>query len=658
MKTQPHFAHGLRRTLPMLACAAIFMLTLLAVLGGPELAQAAIRTIAPPATADFTATGEQIGNNYGFSVAPAGDINGDGYADVIVGANIANKAYIYTGTVNGLSLPAFFTITHVFTITQISDQFGYVVAGGGDIDANGADDVLIGAPTADVNTVTREVGLVFVYTGTVDGLPTLAVTLTGEIAEDEFGHAADIAGDVNNDGYADVVVGAWQYGLEDAGRIYLYHGGPTGVTNTVNLSITGEAAGDGFGVSVAGAGDVNGDGYDDILVGAWQNAEGGPEAGKAYVYFGAKDGITVTNPSMVTGTTGERLGTSVSSAGDVNGDGYADVIIGSDTFNAITPTPGLMRVYLGSPAGLAPTPQLIKLGETDSDRYGFVVNGGGDLNGDGFDDVAVGAYLFDTTTFTDTGKAYIYAGCYGGVQPSPIFTATGEYDNDNYGHAVALVGDVNQDGLADVLVGAHGGKQSQGGFPISTGKVYGYQGAPVGTCEPQLVLTKTIGVAGYAPLCGENSALTVPTGTAVTYCYQVHNSGDITLTHHLIDDMALEVLQIPVSATLAPGMNVTYVVTHTPSFSATFDVTWTGRVSITAPGGAPTLPPGRYISTTATTSATIGISPSSLDQDNDGTPDNEEGAGDADNDGIPAYLDPDEFPAPTNPHLFLPYLDK
>lgn len=276
--------------------------------------------------------------------------------------------------------------------------------------------------------------------------------------------------------------------------------------------------------------------------------------------------------------------------------------------SAVTTTHGLMHVYLGSPSGLITTPQLIALGETGNDHYGFTVSGGGDLNGDGFDDVMVGAYHFGTDILTATGKAYIYAGCYDGVQPSPIFTATGEYDNDNYGHSVALTGDVNGDGLDDVLVGAYGGKMA-GEPPLPTGKAYGYHGARVGTCEPQIVLTKTVGLAGQTPLCSDESSITVPVSTAVTYCYQVQNTGDITLTHHFIDDQALEGLQVRVPYTLGPGMSYTHFITHTPTYSATSSVTWTSIISITAPGGEPSNPPGRVISATATASTTVNLLP-------------------------------------------------
>ncbi len=203
--------------------------------------------------------------------------------------------------------------------------------------------------------------------------------------------------------------------------------------------LSGEADLDGFGVSVAGAGDVNGDGIDDMAVGAWKNEDGGIEAGKAYVFYGSSTGVSQSNNTAVIGGDNDKLGTSVHGAGDVNGDGFADVIVGADAFNPGDPSPGYFSIYPGGPSGLISTPIFTQVGENDNDHFGFAVTGNGDVDGDGFSDFAVGAYDFDITpsiSTTNEGKAYAYVACTNGtIAPSLFFSNTGEAAADSYGRA-------------------------------------------------------------------------------------------------------------------------------------------------------------------------------------------------------------------------------
>ena len=148
-----------------------------------------------------------------------------------------------------------------------------------------------------------------------------------------FGYPVSTAGDVNGDGYADVIVGAQNYdaaGTTDAGRAYVYFGSASGLSTTPNWIATGDQAGDQFGVAVDTAGDVNGDGYADIIVGAYTYDNGETDEGRAYVYYGSPSGPSVTPDWMAeVNHTGAYFGSYLGTAGDVNGDGYADVIIGA-----------------------------------------------------------------------------------------------------------------------------------------------------------------------------------------------------------------------------------------------------------------------------------------------------------------------------------------
>jgi hypothetical protein len=232
----------------------------------------------------------------------------------------------------------------------------------------------------------------------------------GEAGDDYFGYAVASAGDVNGDGYDDIVVGAYQNddGGSDAGKAYVYLGSASGLSATAPWIVTGEAGDDYFGYAVASAGDVNGDGYDDVIVGAHGNNDGGNDIGKAYVYLGSASGLSTTASWTATGEVAyDYFGSFVASVGDVNGDGYDDVIVSAN----------------------------------GGDDGSFVASVG-DVNGDGYDDVIVSANGGD-----DAGKAYVYLGSASGLSTTASWTATGEAAYDHFGKSVASAGDVNGDGF-------------------------------------------------------------------------------------------------------------------------------------------------------------------------------------------------------------------
>ena len=188
------------------------------------------------------------------------------------------------------------------------------------------------------------------------------LTMTGEAANNQFGRSVSTAGDVNDDGYSDVIVGASGYS-SDTGRAYIYYGGAS-MNNAADVTMTGEAISDNFGVSVSTAGDVNGDGYSDVIVGAHQYSS---NTGRAYIYYG---GVSMDNASDVTMTgeaTNNAFGLSVSTAGDVNGDGYSDVIVGAWASSST----GKAYIYITQTPPVKPT--LVSVRDFPKDQGGKVV---------------------------------------------------------------------------------------------------------------------------------------------------------------------------------------------------------------------------------------------------------------------------------------------
>ena len=234
-----------------------------------------------------------------------------------------------------------------------------------------------------------------------------ATTLTGEEQDRYFGEPVATAGDVNGDGYADVVIGAWGYASQ-TGRAYVYLGGASGLATPAATTLTGVAAGDHFGYSVAPAGDLNGDGYADVVIGARGDNS---NSGRVYVYLGGGAGLEATAATALTGAAGEQLGTSVAPAGDVNGDGFADLVVGAIGYSSFT---GRAYVYLGGAGNLGTTAATTWTGESTSSAFGASVATAGDVDGDGYADVVVGAQGYSSYT----GRVYVFLGGAGGVSRS------------------------------------------------------------------------------------------------------------------------------------------------------------------------------------------------------------------------------------------------
>jgi hypothetical protein len=433
--------------------------------------------------ATTTLTGGAAGDQLGTSVSGAGDVNGDGFDDVIVGAPYfdsgsfgnSGAAYIHHGASSGVSSSASRTLTG----GAAGDLFGYSVFRAGDVNGDGYDDVIVGAPYFDSAALSNS-GAAYVYHGSASGVSSSASrTLTGSAATDYFGYSVSSAGDVNDDGYDDVIIGAWGYNrgsLSDAGAAYIHHGSSSGVLSIASRTLSGGDAGDYFGRSVSGAGDVNGDGFHDVIIGAsYRNSGSLQDAGAAYIHHGGSSGVSSGASRTLTGGAGfDFFGTSVSGAGDVNNDGYDDVIIGAYGYNSGSlQDAGAAHIFRGSPSGVSSSASSTLTGSAADDYLGESVSGAGDVNGDGYDDVIIGAMGCESALLDDVGAAYIHHGSSSGVSSSASRTLTGSVAYDYLGGSVSGAGDVNSDGYDDVLIGATGYNSGSSG---NTGAAFIHHG--------------------------------------------------------------------------------------------------------------------------------------------------------------------------------------
>ncbi|HUV37633.1 MAG TPA: integrin alpha, partial [Patescibacteria group bacterium] len=246
----------------------------------------------------WTAESDQAGAKFGCSVASAGDVNDDGYDDVIVGAflytnsegKVVGHAYVFHGGPSGLAD----TASWIAEGDQARTCFGISVAGAGDVNGDGYDDIIVGAHDYNISETETNRGRVFVYLGSSSGVVgTLCWTAYGDQNDCMFGYSVAGAGDVNDDGYDDIIIGAHGYDNPEMGegRAYVYHGSASGPSPSPSWIGEIDLADNNFGVSVDCAGDVNGDGYDDIIVGAFLSASPYIDEGNAFVFLGSDTGV-------------------------------------------------------------------------------------------------------------------------------------------------------------------------------------------------------------------------------------------------------------------------------------------------------------------------------------------------------------------------------
>jgi len=364
--------------------------------------------------------------------------------DIMSGCTIIDTVIVYVQD-----------IPVVFSGNQNNSSFGYTVFTESDFNRDGINDIIIGTMFYDSYGKVNN-GCVNIFYGDTDftnkSFADADLVLYGEVSDYEFGSSLSSA-DINNDGLDDLIVGARSYKSNASpypGFAYIYLGSSSGISHTYNTKLTGEASRDIFGYTVKGIGDVNGDGYEDIAVAGHFFAAA--NSGRVYIFHGSASGIASKPASqadaIISGTyTWNHLGYFiVKELGDINNDGFDDIMVSGDDQGATVK--GHVYIFFGSPAGIgtqnATAADIIFEGSANGTRFGEALAGGKDINNDGFLDLVIDEAV--------TGKVYIYYGTASGWNAAPDITISNSAPY--FGNRLKLI-DINQDYFTDILIGSN-----------------------------------------------------------------------------------------------------------------------------------------------------------------------------------------------------------
>ncbi|MBK7442831.1 MAG: FG-GAP repeat protein [Bacteroidetes bacterium] len=422
--------------------------------------------------ADLMLEMNQESSYFGVVVEGAGDINGDGYDDLMVCSfkydyiNFGTgAAFIYYGSPTGINNIPDDTLSNNIT----DSEFGLVASSAGDLNADGYDDLIISAPA---------ITTVYVYLGSATGIIKTPIAALDDLPISyNFGEELAGGGDVNNDGYDDIVIGAPTYtsGQYEEGCICVYHGSASGINLTMATLIQGNQASANFGSSVAIGMSVNGDEYDDLIVGALRYDNGNTDEGRTYVFNGSASGI---NPLAVTtlevNQTSANFGSAVASIGDINNDGFGDIASSAPSYDNVQSSEGLVKVYLGGALGI----NAIAISSIESNKIGAYlgnqISSIGDVNNDNFDDLLVGCVNYSNGEYSE-GGAYLFYGSVAGFDIATAIIYESNFAGAYYGRDVTFNSDLNGDGYSDIAIGA----SSQTNPDFYEGAAYVYYSTPL-----------------------------------------------------------------------------------------------------------------------------------------------------------------------------------
>ena len=479
----------------------------------------------------FRLDGETAYDASGHVVSNAGDVNGDGFDDVIIGAwgndkngSESGSSYLVFGKASGMDATMNLSDldgSNGFRLDGVGEfeRLGASVSNAGDVNGDGYDDVIVGArltvPGSYGYRYSDGSGASYVVFGKASGFAAAmdlsgldgsnGFRLDGKAAYNASSHVVSNAGDVNGDGFDDLIIGALdpyssvpEDNVHRSGDVYVVFGNDSGFNATLDLStlngsngfhLAGEP-GDNLGSSVSSAGDVNGDGYDDVIISA-----SGYYSSNSYIVFGKASGFAATmDLPNLDGSNGFRFdggGFMVSNAGDVNGDGFGDVIVNASDYGS-----KYSAVVFGKSSDFSAAFDLSSLDGSNGFRFdgaGVIASSGGDINGDGCDDLIFRDPYGDPSGSGFAGASYVVFGKASGfgatLDPANLdgagFYLASVAAGDDLGRAVSSAGDVNGDGFDDLMLGAAGadpnGEKSGSSYVVLGGNFGNetvYQGTP------------------------------------------------------------------------------------------------------------------------------------------------------------------------------------
>jgi hypothetical protein len=420
----------------------------------------------------WSPSGNQFIGQHGYTVAPAGDVNGDGFGDILVGAPWEDnqfvdegRAHLYLGSAQGPPAAS----TRYYYPNQAGAVASLSLSSAGDVNGDGYSDFIVGVPLWNTATL-ADAGKVMVYHGgsNLPFLPTYELSSPTPAVGQQFGRALAPAGDVNGDGYDDVIVGTHFHaegGFSNRGAAWVFHGGPSGLAAAPARTWIGAAEDGRFGEIVSPAGDVDGDGFADLLVGAPGASVGMVRNGAAHLYLGSASGAAASPDTTIAGTEPEEsCGMGLANAGDTNGDGYADVLVGSPGFGDNV---GRCRLVQGGPSGLSGGIFVANSESAPGESFGRIVATLGDLDADGFADFGI------TSRYVSgggRGRVVVYRGGRNGVAYVGDLLAP-PATSGYFGNSLAASGDADGDGHSEILVGTEDWSQFSAFYE---GRVFAY----------------------------------------------------------------------------------------------------------------------------------------------------------------------------------------